>query len=322
MKRLSWSAVLLAVVVCSCSKPPAPAPVVWERAPEFGDAFWQHWGDGRAEMAGYDLVTPRYGALRRGTAVAITVTETFSNEARVKADPGRHPPKDEFPVLKLNLVQDFATGIYDYQLMTSAFAALTSVNSRPPGALTKVSFGAQEWCGHVYAQMLFDASYARYTGHSYFDGEADSASAIPSPNDALSEDGLLLWARGFAAPVLARGDSATATVTGSLRHARLLHQRIVSTSASLARAATTETITVPAGTFECEVARVRIQGGRSWTFWVEAAAPHRIVQWTCDDGEQARLLASDRLAYWGMNGEGAERELARLGLTARAPRMP
>jgi hypothetical protein len=67
---------------------------------------------------------------------------------------------------------------------------------------------------------------------------------------------------------------------------------------------------------------VRIQGGRSWTFWVEAAAPHRIVQWTCDDGEQARLLSSDRLAYWGMNGEGAERELARLGLTARAPRMP
>ncbi|MFP3940527.1 MAG: hypothetical protein ACLF0P_09500 [Thermoanaerobaculia bacterium] len=30
-----------------------------ELAPEFGDGFWEHWGDGRAELAGYDLVRPR-----------------------------------------------------------------------------------------------------------------------------------------------------------------------------------------------------------------------------------------------------------------------
>ena len=57
-------------------------------APEFGDAFWAHWGDGQAELTGYDLTFARYREQRRGTAVAIFVTETFSNELRVKAEFG------------------------------------------------------------------------------------------------------------------------------------------------------------------------------------------------------------------------------------------
>ena len=315
--------VLLALSLVSCAKPAPPTtPVTFDRAPVFDDAFWRTWGDGRAELAGYDLVTPRYGALRTGTAVTIVVTETFSNEKRVKADPGRHGRTDEFPVIKLNLIQDFATGIYDYNLMTSAFVALAPRNLRPPGGVTKVSFGAQEWCGHAYAQLLFDARYARFTGHSYFDGEADSASALPVPNDAVSEDALLLWARGFSGPVLAPGDSATVPLAGSLRQARLTHQRLALTDVHLAHASAPETITVPAGTIACDVLTARVQGGRTWTFWVEQAPPHRVAQWACSDGERARLLASDRLPYWEMNGPGGEQALARLGLTPRAPRMP
>src|SRR4051812_26244976 len=81
---------------------------------EFGDEFWKHWGDGKGELAAYDLTIPRYGQSRKGVAVTVFVTETFSNSLRVKSDPGRHPKSDEFPVMKLNLVEDFATGIYDY----------------------------------------------------------------------------------------------------------------------------------------------------------------------------------------------------------------
>ena len=80
---------------------------------------------------GYDLVFPRYGQPRHGVAVTIFVTETFSNTLRVKADPGKHPSSDRFPVMKLNLVEDFQTGIYDYNLMTSTFVALAPVNERP-----------------------------------------------------------------------------------------------------------------------------------------------------------------------------------------------
>jgi hypothetical protein len=315
---------LLALFAAGCGRTPAPSPPVATGAsrPEFGAAFWKEWGDGRAELAGYELDTPRYGALRHGTAVAIFVTETFSNERRVKADPGRHPKRDEFPVMKLNLVQDFATGVYDYNLMTSVFTALASVNARPPGSPTKVSFSAQEWCGHVYAQVLFDARYGRFAAHSYFDAEADSTASFDLPNDALSEDALLAWARGFSAPVLAPGDSAEAPLLGSLREARLLHRPLAVTRARFRRAAATRSVTVPAGTFDAGVYEVEVAGGRTWTFWVESSPPHRILQWACSDGERARLLASDRLAYWKLNAPGGEQYLARLGLTPRPPRTP
>jgi hypothetical protein len=314
---------LLAPLAAGCARVPTPgATAAAERGPEFGEAFWNRWGDGRGELAGYELDTPRYGALRHGTAVTIFVTETFSNARRVKADPGRHPKRDEFPVMKLNLVQDFPTGIYDYNLLTSAFTALGPVNARPPGSPTKVSFSAQEWCGHVYAQVLFDARYARFTSHSYFDTEADSTGAMEIPNDVLSEDALLAWARGFSAPLLAPGDSAEAPVLGSLRQSRLLHQPLVVSQARFKRAATPESVVVPAGSFEADVYTVAITAGRTWTFWIEASEPRRVLMWSCSDGERARLLRSDRLAYWNLNAPGGEHYLKALGLTPRPPRTP
>jgi len=315
--RPGWlaGALTLALASGACAAAPATAPV-------FDDAFWKQWGDGRAELAGYDLTTPRYGSLRRGTAVTIFVTETFSNALRVKSDPGRHPKSDEFPVMKLNLVQDFPTGIYDYNLMTSAFVALAGVNGRPAGAPTKVSFSSQEWCGNVFAQLLFDARSVRRAAHSYFDGEADQAGTLPAPPDAISEDALLVWARGLAFPLVAPGQAVELPLLRSLRAARLLHQPEIVQRARLARAEKLERVSVPAGTLDCEVATCAVEGGRTWTFWVERAAPHRIAQWACSDGERAELLASDRLQYWKLHDEGMQSELAKLGLHARGARMP
>ena len=69
---------LLLLVLCA-----APAPA---------QDFWAHWGDGRAELNGYRLVQPRYGAKRTGTAVLVFVTEDMSDALRVKADPGQRRP--------------------------------------------------------------------------------------------------------------------------------------------------------------------------------------------------------------------------------------
>ncbi len=120
--------------------------------PSYDRTFWSTWGDGRAELAGYDLTIPRYNQPRRGVAVTIFVTETFSNSARVKADPGKHPQADEYPVIKLNLVKDYQTGIYDYNEMTSSFVALQPVNGRAAGSPTRISFSRQEWCGQISAR--------------------------------------------------------------------------------------------------------------------------------------------------------------------------
>jgi hypothetical protein len=312
-------AVLWVAVSAARPKVPVAAPA---DAPVFGDAFWKFWGDGRAELAGYDLVFRRYGELRKGVAVTIFVTETFSNSLRVKSDPGKHPKSDEFPVLKLNLVEDFSTGIYDYNLMTSAFVALTPVNGRPAGSLTKVSFSSQEWCGNVYAHLLFDAAQARLTSHSYFDGEADQSRTMPVPTNALSGDALLLWARGLAAPWLAPGERRTVAFLRSLETARLEHRPVEMLRATLSRAAAPSRASVPAGTFDIELRHVEIEGGAAWTIAVEAAEPHRIIEWEASEGQKASLLGSDRLAYWKLNAPGGESALAKLGLTPRAARMP
>jgi len=289
--------------------------------PVFGPAFWEHWGDGRAELAGYDLVKPRYGEARRGTAVAIFVTEPFHEGARVKAEetgPGT------FQALKLNLAQDFPTGVYDYHLMTSAFVALEPVAGLPAGAPAKISFSAQEWCGHVYQQALFRAEAADLTLHSYFEGEADGETRLPG-GPGLSEDALLLWARGLAWPEVAPGETATVPVLTSLERSRLRHREAAWEEAELHRSAESRQMEVPAGTFEVEEARATLRGAtgeRTWTFWVEKAAPHKIVAWETSDGERAELLGADRLPYWELNGPGGEEYLERLGLRPRPERTP
>ena len=290
--------------------------------PVFADAFWKHWGDGRAELAGYDLTFPRYGSLRSGVAVTVFVTETFSNALRVKSDPGQHPTSDEYPVMKLNLVRDFSTGIYDYNLMTSSFIALAAVNGRPAGSPTKVSFSSQEWCGNVFAQLLFDAGSARYTAHSYFDGEADQQREVAVPLDALDGDALLVWARGFSPPLLARGESRDVPLLGSLETSRLTHRPLALGRATLTRVNGVTSVVVPAGRFEVERRTVAIAGGPTVTIDVERDEPHRIVRWQSTTGEKAELLGSDRLKYWEMHDPGGEKALEKLGLTPRGRRMP
>ena len=284
------------------------------------DAFWKLWGDGQGEVSSYDLTIPRYGELRRGTAVLIFVTETFSNESRVKADPGKHPPSDEFPVMKLNLIQDFATGIYEYNLMTSTFVALAPVNGLPAGAPTKISFSAQDWCSHVYHQLLFDERSIQETRHSYFDGEGDHERALANQAGGVAEETLLLWARGFAAPRLENGESKEVPFLISCQRARLEHRPVEWTTATLSRSKELRKIETSAGTFEVETCIAAVAEGRKWTISVEKAPPHRIVRWETTEGESGELLAGERMKYWEMNDEKFIGELKRLHLAPRPKR--
>lgn len=313
MKRMLLALSLSAVCLAAAVNVPWSPPVI-------DAAFWKIWGDGNAELAGYQLTYPRYGQLRQGTAVSIFVSETFSNRLRVKADPGKHPPSDEFPVMKLNLVIDFQTGIYDYNEMTSSFVALNAVNSRPAGSLTKVSFSSQEWCGNSFAQMLFDPDSIRLQTFSYFDGEADSSSKLAYPKESLAEDAFLLWARGMAAPVLAPGESREVAYLPSLQDTRHKHHPLEWTRATLSRSHAPSRITVPGGTFEVESFTAKIAGGLTRTAYVEKASPHRIVKWESSEGERAELLRSSRLKYWQLNGLGKESMLKELGLAPRPRR--
>jgi hypothetical protein len=290
----------------------AAATDVPKLSSELSNAFWSHWGDGRAEMNGYRLMQPRYGAARQGTAILIYVTEDFSDSLRVKADPGKHPASDVYPVLKLNAVRDFQTGIYDYNVMTSVFARVA-----PEWPLAKVSFSSQEWCGHVYHQLLPRGGSVAGLSHSYFDGEADGAEKLALPADGVMEDALPILVRGWFGEYLPRGGSRTVPFLPSLLRARLEHRPLAWGRAKIGVAAEPSSVAVPAGRFDVLTWTVApAEGGPVTTYQVEVAPPHRLIRWSTDAGEHGELLGSDRLAYWKLNGPHGQDYLKNLGLRA------
>ena len=126
--------------------------------------FKKYWYSGTAEISSYQLSQARYGEMREGKAVLVYVTEPFLADKQVKAD--QNNPSN-IPVLKLNTTKKYHTGVYPYSIMTSSFY---SVHDNQHA--TKVSFSAQEWCGHVYAQINNKEDY-KVTSHSYFESEGD-----------------------------------------------------------------------------------------------------------------------------------------------------
>jgi hypothetical protein len=277
--------------------------------PAQGQDFWAHWGDGKAELNGYRLTQPRYGAPRAGSAVLIFVTEDFSDSQRVKADPGRHPVTDVYPVLKLNVVRDFQTGIYDYNTMTSVFARVSA-----GWPITKVSFSSQEWCGHVWHQIAPRAGKLEGLFHSYFDGEADGQDDLTMPKDGIFEDALPIRLRGWNGTYLKAGESRIVPFLPSLFVSRMVHKPLAWGKATIMRAAATSEVKVPAGTFQAVTWTVAIEGGVKSTYVFEAAPPYRLLRWSSDAGEDAVLLGSSRQSYWKMNAPGGEKYLRELGL--------
>ncbi len=181
-------ALALSALACSFSSALAADP-------DFGS----HWHDGRAELDGYRWTVTRYGESRTGQCVMIYVTEPFSESKKVKVnDPSRNP-RDTFDALKLNLVRDFQTGIYDYNTMVSLF--VRSDDFEP----VKISFSSAEWCGHVYEELLFGPRRINERYFSYFEGET-SSETIDRKTDGVSEDNLFIRLRGLRGDYLEPGE--------------------------------------------------------------------------------------------------------------------
>lgn len=281
------------------------------------DDFWKFWGDGKAELDGYALVEPRYGQPREGTAVAIFVTEDFSDALRVKADPGKHAQTDVVPVMKLNLVRDFQTGIYDYNTLTSTF-----VRTEPTGdvswPLMKTSFSSQEWCGHVYMQWLARGTKLVGTSHSYFDGEADATPELELPAGGVVEDAVPILVRGLRGDWLAPGATRKIAFLRSQLRTRLLHVPAKWGEAAVSRAPSSSDVKTALGTLRAFTYTVAETNGDTTTYTVEEAWPHRLLAWKSSSGESARIRGSARLEYWKLHNNGDENYLRQLGLVPQS----
>ena len=209
--------------------------------------------------------------------------------------------------MKLNAVRDFQTGIYDYNVMTSTFLRVA-----PGWPLAKVSFSSQEWCGHVWHQLVPRAGRLAGLFHSYFDGEADGADALEMPADGVLEDALPILVRGWNGASLAPGPEPRG------RSCRRSSRRESSTGRSPGRGRRSRA--PPARASRCpralrgERLRCRTVDGRKLKFAVEAAPPFRLVRQTGADGEELPLEGSTRLSYWQLNKPGDEKHLKELGL--------
>jgi hypothetical protein len=293
----------------------ACAPAGSARAQEDFGALWQ---DGKAELNGYRLSIGRYGEPRAGEAVMIFVTEPFSRSQLVKLDDPSSNPADAVEVLKLNLVRDFQTGIYDYNTMVSVFSRSEDF------APLKVSMSSAEWCGHVYDELRIRDAGIEEKRFSYFEGETVERT-IPGVTGGVLEDNFPILLRGLRGAYLGPGAMKKVRVLPGTFASRLRHRPLEWQVAEIERLGAPERVRVPAGTFDAMVYVVRMPG-REGRFHIERDAPHRILRWSWTSAlasgapaflggdETGELTGTARLPYWRLHGNGDERLRAEIGL--------
>ncbi len=146
--------------------------------------FNAYWYQGKAELDHYALTQARYGDLRTGDEVMVFVTEDLLDSAQVKDD--GHGDAPHTSVLKLNRIDRFTTGMYDYSLMTSTFSPVDGTPTM------KVSCTAQDWCGQMFMQLNRQISGYRYDLRSYFQADGDRSGQL---NKVALEDDILTQVR-------------------------------------------------------------------------------------------------------------------------------
>lgn len=278
--------ILLAAAACSPPSEPAGAaePGHPGERPALRDALWD---DGRAEVASYVAHERRYGILRDGEAILISVKEELDADALVKAD-GRYHPRTR-TAMKLNTVLTVPTGVYTYRQMASSW--LAREDARP----LKVAVGSQEWCGLTYKVLTVRGPEALLRTFSYFGAEGERAFVVPVDERTVLADTLPLWLRTLD---LAEPGVRRVRIVESQLSNRAPEPAIEDAEIEVGGA---ETLEVPAGRFETVPVEVR-RGDVVEVFHLAREAPHTLVRWDRADGGRWDLEWVRRAAYWDMNG--------------------
>lgn len=273
MKNAGIAVLLLFATACSAERPAspiaptsgaadAPGALTPDAAAKTKNTFNTYWYQGLAEMNRFELEQSRYGEIHKGEAVHIYVTEDFLTDKQVKYEFGDRT--NAVGILKLNAYRRFYTGVYPYNVTTSIFTPLGNGPQKP----LKATFSAQEWCGHVYAQLnLRDGGY-KGLGHSYFQAEADARFDLPG---AMLEDDIFIRIR--------RDPKALPTgevqVIPGLHYLRLLHKEpgAAPAVASLGDAGITE---YGNGLQKYEL---KYASGRTVRVFFDGAFPYQIHGW-------------------------------------------
>lgn len=276
-------------------------------SPEDFKAYWYPNG---AELSRFELRQARYGEYHRGDAVMVFVTEALNRDTQIKAE---RPGPQDIPVLKLNAVRKFYTGIYPYSTMTSVFTPVDAI--MPPRLPLKITTSVQEWCGHVFMQLNLEEAGYRYASRSYFESDGDRNDQF---GHVLSEDALWNMIR-IAPSNLPRG---TVKILPGTLFSRLAHRHL---QPQQARARLHESSRRGAEghalmQFELDLP----DSHRRLVIWFEQIFPHRIEAWEehgrspsgktmVTRAQRTHLIMLD---YWNHHASRDRVLLPRLGLHA------
>lgn len=248
-----------------------------------GSPFADYWYAGEAELNSYDMEQSRYGENRQGEAVMVFVTEDFSKSKQVKLDDPEEAGKDRVPILKLNSIRRFVTGIYDYSMMQSVF---TPVDFKQFPHSLKTTTTSQDWCGHTFTQFNLQGNDYKVEERSYFESEGDKDFQL---NAALLEDEI--WNKIRLDPEGLVSENTN--VIPSTLYARLLHQPLKPKAARL-QIKKQESMSF--------LVLEYLHMDRSLTIGFEPNFPHKILTWTeQQDGQilsKGSLRKSIKSAYW------------------------
>lgn len=267
--------------------------------------FKAYWYQGKAELNHYELSQARYGELRNGDAVLVFVTEDFLDSAEVKYEGMGDAPRTS--VLKLNRIDRFITGIYDYSLMTSTFSP---VDGTPP---MKVTCSSQDWCGQMFMQLNHRSDGYDYELRSYFQADGDKNGKVSRP---ILEDGIMNQVRIDPAKL----PTGTVDMLPSLSYLRLMHKPTAAVKVNAKLTAQGDT-----STYEMEFTSL----DRTVSIHFGTAFPHVIFGWeeTRPDGfgddvktltTTARLMHQVMEPYWKQHAVADDSLRTKLGL----PIMP
>ena len=250
--------------------------------------FKDYWYNGTAELNSYSLEQARYGEIRKGTAIAIFVSEDFLTDEQVKAN---RPSGKSVSVLKFNATKNFNTGIYPYSIMSSTFYPLSQVQHA-----IKVSSSIQEWCGHSYTQLNNRADFD-LVSHTYFEGLSDKQFSIKK---AWLENELWIQLRVDPSELVI----GTAEVIPAIEYTQMMHRPLKAYTAKIKIEVIDENISQ----YQIHYPKLK----RSLNINYTTAFPHKIMGWTetfkSGFGKNAKemttkatLLKSIRSPYWTKN---------------------
>jgi len=279
-----------------------------EKNISLNSGFNDYWYAGEAEISSYELTQARYGELHPGTEVLIFVTEDYNMDKQVKKE---SPSNDAFaPILKLNRIKRFTTGIYDYSMMTSVFKAVDF--NKYPRAF-KINSSSQDWCGHTWSTLTWGDNGYRQNLDSYFESEVVEDRDV---SKVISEDELMTIAR-LSPDLLPQGKYR---MIPSLNYSRFSHIPLSAEECSGDLTTESDKEGIGVSTYS-----VKYTSGRELKIVFQTEFPHKIYSWEekrkSGFGTKAKWLTttaklkkSIKSAYWSKNGVVDEPMRKLLGL--------